>query len=109
MREPQPKSRVCIVGRGGQAGQRIGRAGPVVVNVDHDAVRCGPDTNRCRGVAIQQCVGDRLGSSNQQVVNDCLGEAATADPGKGVAGFGWPAVGELDEGGGLFERVRGGG
>jgi len=107
MHEPQASSRACgTVGRRNQPCQRIGGAMTIVVNVDHDAVRRGPDTDRCRGVAIQQGVGDDLGGSNQQIVKDRLGQTATADQRKGAAGRGWRAANELDQGGGLFERVR---
>src|SRR5262249_53619361 len=106
MGEPQPNFRVGeITGRGDQADQGIDWAGAVVVNVDHDAARPGPDTDRGRRLAVKRCVVDRFGGPEQQVVENHTGDTATADLRKRVPRTGGRAVGQLDEGFGLLERV----
>jgi len=106
MDEPQPEFCVGeITGRGDQACPGMGWAAAVVVNLDHDAVRPGPDTDRCRPVAVQHRVVDRFGRPEQQVVEDRAGDTAAADPGKRVPDRGGRTVDQLDDGCGLLERT----
>src|SRR5262249_13324746 len=95
-----------ITGRGYQACQGIGRAGAAVVDVDHDAVRTGPDTDRRRRLAVQRCVVDRFGGPEQQVVENHTRDTATADLRKPRPCTGGRTGGQLDDGFGLLERVR---
>src|SRR5215471_11309624 len=92
--EPQPKSGIGnAAGCGNQACQGVGWSVALVMYVDHDAVRGGPDAHSHRSASMEQCVADCLGDADQQVFQDRLGDAAFADLRKRLPGCGCGCVG----------------
>ena len=110
VRQPQPEAMVSgEVGRGDQACEGIGRTAAIIVNVHHDTAWCGPDANRRRWLTVQQCVADRLGGADQQVVKRRVRDAAATNQRKRAPRLSWRAPGELDDRCRLLKRVRRGG
>jgi hypothetical protein len=58
---------------------------------------------------MDQGVADRLGDADQQLVQDGAGDMAAAGRRQHLPGFGCRGAGQLDQGGGVFQRIGGGG
>ena len=106
--EPQPKSWLRrVAGGGNKACQGIDWTAPLVMNDDHDAVRCGPEAHSHRSAPVDQGVADCHGDADQQVFQDRVGDAAAADLRERLPGLDSGPVDLLNNGPGLFEWIGG--
>ena len=108
VRDPQPHSKVAVrgvAGHGDKACHAVGRALAGVVDGDHDMVGRGPDAHGRGRAAMALHVGDRLGDTNQQVLDDGAGGTAAGDPCQGVPGIGGGPVDQLGQRRGGFQRI----
>src|SRR5438034_9489847 len=91
VRDPQPQSKPvvrCAAWGGDQACNGVGWAVACVVNGDHNAARRGPDTYGGRRAAVAVGVGDCLGDTDQQVLEDDGMDATAGDLRERVPGIG---------------------
>lgn len=105
VRDPQPHSKVAVrgvAGHGDKACHAVGRALAGVVDGDHDMVGRGPDAHGRGQTAMALHVGDRLGDTNQQVLDDGAGGTSAGDPCEGVPGIGGGPVDQLGQRRGAF-------